>query len=79
MDNLQENNLVEQNNEIPFVSVQHNVADIPITVAEINHLWSTYMAESMACCFQKHIIALISHFRVPPTNSCLIRQSIKAA
>lgn len=58
MDNLQENNLVEQNNEIPFVSVQHNVADIPITVAEINHLWSTYMAESMACCFQKHIVAM---------------------
>ncbi|MBP1759201.1 MAG: hypothetical protein H6Q63_118 [Firmicutes bacterium] len=58
MDNLLQNNSVEQNNEIPFVSVQHNVADIPITVAEINHLWSTYMAESMACCFQKHFVTM---------------------
>ncbi|ODA42967.1 DUF3231 family protein [Desulfosporosinus sp. BG] len=57
MDNLQQNNSVEQNG-VPFVSAQHNVTDIPITVAEINHLWSTYMAESMACCFQKHIVSM---------------------
>lgn len=37
--------------------IQHNLVDIPPTVAEINHLWSTYMAESMSCCFQKHIVA----------------------
>lgn len=35
-----------------------DVGTIPITVAEINHLWSTYMAESMACCFQKHIVTI---------------------
>lgn len=38
-------------------TVQHNLNDIPPTAAEIGHLWSTYMAESMAVCFQKHIIA----------------------
>ena len=43
--------------QVPFGIIQHNLVNIPPTVAEINHLWSTYMAESMACCFQKHIIA----------------------
>ncbi|KLU61577.1 hypothetical protein CEB3_c20090 [Peptococcaceae bacterium CEB3] len=31
--------------------------NIPPTVVEINYLWATYLAESMACCFQKHIVA----------------------
>lgn len=42
--------------QVPFGSIQHNLADIPPTVAEIGHLWSTYMAVSMECCFLKHFI-----------------------
>ncbi|MBC2728037.1 DUF3231 family protein [Desulfosporosinus sp.] len=49
-------NLYEQ---VPSSLLQHNLVDIPPTVAEINHLWSTYMAESMALCFQKHIVTTI--------------------
>ncbi|AFM39352.1 Protein of unknown function (DUF3231) [Desulfosporosinus acidiphilus SJ4] len=44
--------------QVPIEAIQHNIVDIPPTVAEINHLWSTYMAESMACCFQKHIVEM---------------------
>ena len=44
--------------QVPSGAILHNLANIPPTVAEISHLWSTYMAESMACCFQKHIIVI---------------------
>lgn len=50
-------NLVEQYQEVPFGSMQHNVAHIPATAAEINHLWLTYMAESMAETFVKYTLA----------------------
>ncbi len=55
---------VEQLNEniseqVPSGGIyQHNFVNIPPTVPEISHLWSTYLAESMACCFQKHIVAI---------------------
>jgi hypothetical protein len=42
---------------VPLGVIQHNLANIKPTVAEINHLWTTYIAESMACAFQKHIFA----------------------
>lgn len=57
MDNLQQNNPIEQYKEIPFGSVQHNVAHIPATAAEINYLWLTYIAMSMAETFVKHALA----------------------
>lgn len=57
MGNLQQSNHAEQDNEFPFGTIQHNVKNIPVTAAEINHLWLTYMAESMSETFQKFTFA----------------------
>ena len=57
MDNLQQSNPTEQYKEVPFGSIQHNVAHIPVTAAEVNYLWLTYIAMSMAETFVKHALA----------------------
>lgn len=57
MDNLQQSNPAEAYKEVPFGSIQHNVTHIPVTATEINHLWLTYMAESMAETFVKYTLA----------------------
>ncbi|AET67871.1 Protein of unknown function (DUF3231) [Desulfosporosinus orientis DSM 765] len=43
--------------QMPIGAIQHNLSNIKQTVAEISHLWSTYIAESMACAIQKHMVA----------------------
>ncbi len=57
MGNLQQSNPAEQHQEFPFGSVQHNMAHIPASAAEINYLWLTYMAESMSETFVKYSLA----------------------
>jgi len=55
MNNLQEANQ-GQVEQVPFGAVQHNLADIIPTSAEIGHIWSSYMAESMSVCFLKSYV-----------------------
>lgn len=38
-------------------AVQHNLSNIMPTSAEISHLWSSYLAESMSVTFLKHMVA----------------------
>lgn len=40
-----------------FGAVQHNLTDIMPTSAEIGHLWSSYLAESMSVGMLKHMVA----------------------
>lgn len=46
-----------QPEQIPTGTVQHNLHNIKPTSSEIYHLWSTYIAYSMACAMQKHMVA----------------------
>lgn len=46
-----------QAEQVPFGTVQHNLADILPMSSEIGHLWSSYYAESMSVCFLKSYVA----------------------
>lgn len=53
---------VYESEQVPFGAIRQNFVNIPITVSEINHLWTIYLAESMACCFQKHMVKITTQF-----------------
>lgn len=55
-DNLQQPTTQGQSEEVPFGVIQHNLLNIMPTSAEINHLWSTYFAESSSVVFLKHMV-----------------------
>ncbi|MDR3602903.1 MAG: DUF3231 family protein [Desulfosporosinus sp.] len=55
MDNLQEANQ-DQVKPVPFEAIQHDLANIMPSASEIGHLWTSYLAESMAICFLKNFI-----------------------
>lgn len=56
MYNIQEQ-IPRQQEQVPFGTVQHNLADILPMSSEIGHLWSSYYAESMSVCFLKSYVA----------------------
>lgn len=57
MSNLQQTIAQGQPEKVPLGVVQHNLSDIRPISSEIAHLWSTYLAESMAICMLKHMVA----------------------
>lgn len=57
MNNQQQMATQGQPEQVPIGTVQHNLANIKPTSSEIYHLWSTYIANSMACAMQKHMLA----------------------
>ncbi|HHV64700.1 MAG TPA: DUF3231 family protein [Peptococcaceae bacterium] len=57
MNNTQQINIQNQPEQVPTGTVQHSFFKIKPTSSEIYHLWSTYIAYSMACAMQKHMVA----------------------
>ena len=58
MNNLQEAKANQAHVEqVPFGTVQHNLSDILPMSSEIGHLWSSYLAESMAVAMLKYYVA----------------------
>lgn len=57
MNNIQQIATQGQPEQVPTGTVQHNLLNIKPTSTEIYHLWSTYIAYSMACAMQKHMTA----------------------
>ncbi len=47
----------DQVEQVPFGAVQHNLSNILLTASEVGHLWTSYLAESMAVCFLKYYVA----------------------
>ncbi len=57
MDNLQQTTIQANPESVPFGVDQHNLSNIMSTASEISYLWSSYLAESMAVAFLKHMAA----------------------
>lgn len=56
-DDLQQPTTQGQSEKVPFGDTQHSLSNINPTSAEINHLWSTYFAESLSKTMLKHMVA----------------------
>ena len=56
MDNLQQPDIQGTTEQVPFVTVQHNLSDILPTASELGYLWTSYLAESMGVCFLKYYV-----------------------
>ncbi|GAB6152015.1 hypothetical protein JCM17380_07650 [Desulfosporosinus burensis] len=57
MSDLQQQYNPGNTEQVPFGAVQHNLSDILPSASEIGHLWTSYLAESMAACFLKYYVA----------------------
>jgi len=56
MDNLQHAATQGESEKAHFGTIQHDLSHIKPTAAEISHLWSSYLAESMSVAFLKHMV-----------------------
>ena len=56
-DNIQQINSQFEENLGETGIVGRELSNIQPTAAEINHLWATYMAESIAVAMEKHMVA----------------------